>query len=106
MRNVLLGALLLTALAAPAHSADLRPVYKAPPPVPFFSWAGLYVGGNVGYGWGQWDGDPTYYDPLTGGAPLQIFFPPNRTVDAKGWLAGGQVGFNYQINSFVFGLEA
>lgn len=30
--------------------------------------------------------------------------PPK--IDANGWLAGGQIGFNYQLNSFVFGLEA
>ena len=53
---------------------------------------------------GHWDGDLTF-DPGTG--PLVgVFDPSHRTIDANGWLAGGQIGFNYQVNSFVFGLEA
>jgi len=41
-----------------------------------------------------------------GTGPLFVFNPPHRTIDAHGWLLGGQIGFNYQVNSFVFGLEA
>jgi outer membrane immunogenic protein len=56
---------LLIALAATASTiafiqialaADLpmkAPVYAPPPPTPVYSWTGLYVGGNVGYGWGS-----------------------------------------------------
>lgn len=76
-------------------AADLpRPTYKAPPPllspVPVYNWTGLYVGGHVGYGWSNFSGT----DP-TGTASEQ----------AKGWLAGVTVGYNYQINSFVIGVE-
>ena len=35
-----------------------------------------------------------------------VFDPAHRTIDAIGWLAGGQIGFNYQVNALVFGLEA
>ena len=43
------------ALAGSAFAADLPsrappPVYL--PPVPIFTWTGIYVGGQVGYGWG------------------------------------------------------
>ena len=100
-----LVALGLTALATSALAADL-PV-KAPPmapPPPVLTWNGLYIGGNVGYAWGNWDGN-LIFDPGTG--PLAgIFTPSGRTIDATGWLAGGQIGFNYQVNSLVFGLEA
>jgi outer membrane immunogenic protein len=35
-----------------------------------------------------------------------VFDPSHRTINAHGWLAGAQIGFNYQLNSLVFGLEA
>jgi outer membrane immunogenic protein len=86
----------LTAFAAfnSASAADLgRPIYKAPAYVPaYFSWTGFYVGINGGYGWGtsNWSG---------GGITTGDF-----TV--KGGLLGGTAGYNYQVGSFVAGLEA
>ena len=105
--RILMTALGLAALTTPATAADLT--RKAPPAVPVQqvqiagNWAGLYVGVHGGYSWGRWDGD-LYLDPGTG--PVQSFSPSRRTIDADGWLAGGQIGFNHQFNSFVLGLEA
>jgi outer membrane immunogenic protein len=84
--------------AGAASAADLP--RKAPAmvaPVPVFSWTGFYLGINGGYGWGSTRGD--LLDPLFGG-PGQF--------DVDGWLAGGQIGFNYQFpgSGFVIGLEA
>jgi len=98
--------LALPILAAPAMAADLPRKAPASPPVPVaqpVSWTGFYVGVHAGYSWGRWDGDLTF-DPGTG--PIEVFDPSHRKIDANGWLAGGQIGFNYQVNSFVFGLEA
>jgi hypothetical protein len=88
-----------------ARCADLprKAPSIAPAPPVALSWTGFYVGAHAGYSWGRWDGDLTF-DPGTG--PIVVFDPSNRKIDANGWLAGGQIGFNYQINSFVFGLEA
>jgi outer membrane immunogenic protein len=96
----------LSVLATSAMAADLP--RKAPPvspvqPVQAAIWTGLYVGFHGGYSWGCWNGDLTF-DP--GGGPIAVFDPANRTIDGNGWLAGGQIGFNYQLNSFVFGIEA
>src|SRR6185312_14181518 len=90
-------ALGFSALATSAMAADLP--RKAPPapvqPVQAVNWTGLYVGVHGGYSWGKWEGDLTF-DP--GGGPIEVFDPAHRTIDGHGWLAGGQVGFNYQID--------
>jgi outer membrane immunogenic protein len=94
------------ASSATAFAADMRMPVKVPSPAPAlmaYNWTGLYVGVHGGYSWGRWNGDLTF-DP--GGGPIEVFDPANRTIDGNGWLAGGQIGFNYQLNSFVFGLEA
>jgi outer membrane immunogenic protein len=97
------SALPTSTLTTSAVAADLPLKAPAPPPVQAVSWTGFYVGGHAGYAWGRSDGDLTF-DPGTG--PIVVFDPSHRTIDADGWLAGGQIGFNYQINSLVFGLEA
>src|SRR3954462_3289169 len=88
------GALVAFSSTGAASAADLpRPVYKAPAyiaPAPVFSWTGFYVGVHAGYGW----------DKLTG---TSVF--GTDSITAKGWLGGGQLGYNYQIGQFVLGVE-
>ena len=91
MRKVLLSAVALAALSASAFAADLpsrksAPVYMAP--VSAYSWTGFYAG-------------------IEGGADFL-----NTKYDAVGFtnrdtagLLGGVVGYNYQVNQFVLGLE-
>src|SRR5947207_239651 len=95
MRSLLIGLASATALNGAAMAADMaRPVYKAPPagvlPVAY-DWTGFYVGGHVGYGWAEKD--------------WRDAFGLNLSNRASGFLGGGQVGFNYQINQFVLGVE-
>lgn len=89
--------LALAALTGAATAADLG-VKVAPAPVvpvllPAYSWTGLYVGLQAGYSWNKddWGG--------IGGVPF--FGGPN----SKGPIYGGQIGYNYQINMLVVGLE-
>jgi outer membrane immunogenic protein len=87
----------LLGIAVVANAAELSPpVYKAPPVVapPPFSWTGFYIGANVGAGWSQ----GTVTDSLFG-------VDVNQNNEAS-FIGGGQVGANYQINNFVFGVEA
>lgn len=59
-----------------------------------FTWTGPYIGGHVGGGWNNVSGmDPT--------------IPTNGWTSERGsgFLAGGQLGFNYQIGSVVLGAE-
>jgi outer membrane immunogenic protein len=78
------------ASATAALAADFptkAPAYIAP----FFSWSGFYVGANGGYGWGN----ASFSDPVLG----------NFADKATGWLGGGTIGYNYQLGSWVLGLE-
>jgi outer membrane immunogenic protein len=103
----LVGAALL--FTGPALAADLgKPVYKAPPPVvPVFSWTGWYIGGNIGYGWGENTSpdilfDNTGFPQLLG--PAAEFAP---SLKPKGVIGGGQIGYDWQVNpNFVLGLVA
>jgi outer membrane immunogenic protein len=121
-RLLLAGVTLLSMAAGPAMAADLapKPIYKAPPLAPAWSWNGFYVGGNVGYGWAA---DPTTLTDSTtttsstshnADVPSPTFIA-NPTIittasasanaNANGWLGGLQAGHNWQSGTFVFGLE-
>src|SRR5262245_25005441 len=104
MRKLLLSGVATTLLVGTSFSvnaADIGPTYKAPPPVPYFSWTGIYVGGHVGGGWGRKDwADPTNF---FGAAPFP-FTQANR--DHEGFILGGQIGANYQLGRWVVGVEA
>ncbi|HEY0147206.1 MAG: outer membrane protein [Methylovirgula sp.] len=79
-----------TALAADLPSEKGPPVY-APPPPPAFSWSGVYLGGQVGYGWGT-----THFTDPAG---------PFPGLSQSGVIGGVHIGYNYQVSQFVFGLE-
>ena len=81
-----------------AQAADLpparRPAAVAPvayaPPV--YNWTGIYVGGNLGAGFAH----SSWSDPFTGA---------NNTFNKTGFIGGGQIGANWQINALVLGIE-
>ncbi len=94
MKKILLASVALFGFAGAASAADL-PTRAAPPaPVfaaaPVFTWTGFYVGVNAGYGWSNDDFDA---------------FDAADIDDDGGFVGGAQVGYNYQIGSFVVGLE-
>ena len=106
-------------LAGPAFAADLgtrAPVYKAPPMVPVFGWGGWYIGLNAGGHWGHDSidsvGTPSFANPaflagttaVAGGlAGLGTYSSNNNN---NGFIGGAQIGYNWQFNSWVAGLEA
>jgi outer membrane immunogenic protein len=96
-----LGAL---TVAGPVLAADLpgRMPYKAPPPppVPYFSWTGCYIGGHIGGAWGH-----KSFSNVEFVTALTTDFGTNNGFDYSGWLGGGQAGCQWQITSVVFGIE-
>ena len=86
------------AFSAAALAADIpaRMPVKAPPPVvvAVYNWTGLYIGIQGGYAWGDTEHEQSGIPASTGDFRI------------KGGLVGGTVGYNYQVNSIVFGIEA
>jgi outer membrane immunogenic protein len=85
-------------------AADLPPApYPAPAayvpaPPPVYNWTGIYAGANLGWGFAN----------NTDTGVLRLFVAPLTTTStgtANGAVAGGQIGFNYQINAVVLGIE-
>jgi outer membrane immunogenic protein len=97
----IIGALALAAASRPAAAADIPPYgYGGPPSIVIFTWTGFYFGVHGGGGWGSKD-----IAALPFGVNGTVFSPPGTTPNVSGWLAGGQVGVNYQAGSWVFGVE-
>ena len=99
MKKILLATVAVFGFAGAAAAADLPSRY-APPPVvaavPLFTWTGFYVGVNAGYGWNTNDSN-TFIDPVLGVV--------SGGGSDGGFVGGGQIGYNYQFNQFVIGLE-
>jgi opacity protein-like surface antigen len=68
------------------------PIYKAPPAPAAYNWAGFYIGAYVGADWGS--ANFTFLDDGAATAPR-----------FAGFLGGGEVGYNYQLGKWVFGVE-
>ncbi len=96
------------------------PVYKAPV-VASWNWTGFYIGGNVGYGWAH---DPTDVSTATTttvtsqvlrqttpAGPLTTTITNGTgagsgTADLNGAIGGIQAGYNWQLQSWLIGVEA
>jgi outer membrane immunogenic protein len=72
---------------------------------PATNWSGFYAGANVGYGWGNNDMSVADVSPDPGDSGIS---PTPQSVGnrSNGVIGGGQIGYNWQIGSFVSGLEA
>ena len=105
-----------TALAADLPSRRAPPVYAPPPPIPVFTWTGLYVGGQVGYEFGRSsgvaysnitgagiEGYGASKDGVIGGAHVGYLFS-TQSLPLLGSLAGANGGFGIGTGG-VFGIE-
>ena len=112
LRRILLASAGAIALAATALAADLPsrappPVYLPPPPI--FTWTGLYVGVNAGYGWGNNKSSNSFApetDPTDPDPEVDEFFILSHPKLSGGFVGGGQIGYNYQFSPWlVAGIE-
>lgn len=103
LTTLLLAASVSASAASSVLAADLGPYRPAPPSVadyapPPFSWTGLYMGANLGYGWGGGD--------RVGVTDTGVFQGNAGTLNTDGVFGGAQFGYNYQAGRFVMGFEA
>jgi outer membrane immunogenic protein len=90
MNRFVLGAVALVAVGGmvSAQAADLpygsRTPYTVNQPLNYYSWAGPYLGANLGYEWGSVEGSVT---------------------KPQGFQGGVQAGYNWQSGPLVFGVE-
>lgn len=92
------------AMAADAPIYDKGPVVA---PVveaaPMWSWTGFYTGAFAGYSWA--DVEATH-PVTTAGTPYYGTTGGSYDLDdTDGFFGGGQLGYNWQSNQFVFGVE-
>jgi len=102
-KTIAASALAAMTVASAASAADLaaRPYTKAPMMAPVYDWTGFYIGGNVGYSWGRSSDTST----LTNGAGA-VLFTTGAGANMDGVIGGGQIGYNWQVQNWVWGLEA
>lgn len=90
MSRIVLGTVALIAAGSTAsvQAADLpygsRAPYTVNQPLNMYSWAGPYLGGNLGWNWGTVD---------------------NNATRPSGFVGGVQGGYNWQTGPWVFGIE-
>jgi len=103
MNRVALVVALSSLIGSAALAADLPPPMAPPPrapavyapvPVPYYNWTGIYIGGNLGWGWSQ-------------GSFSDAFGNTISTTNRSAFLGGAQVGGNYEFsNGFLIGVES
>ena len=92
--------MVLCGFAGSAGAADVSVLglYQPPPVRPLYSWTGCYIGVNMGGG----------AAPKSSVDTIGTFAPPGTSLGdmtARGVAGGGQLGCDYQVGSFVFGLQ-
>lgn len=103
------------ALAGPVVAADApAPMAAAPyvePLPPIYSWTGGYAGVSVGWGGLSNSGVDVFPNSpaslaFYGPAILAGQLPLGLSSSANGFVAGPQIGYNWQVNQAVIGVEA
>jgi outer membrane immunogenic protein len=111
IRAALLSSVGVVALSGMALAADLPIRQVAPVFAPQFSWAGAYVGGHIGAArqLARWD-DFNQGSLVPGGGPGSaagcLGGCGSNLANDVGFIGGGQIGYNWQSGSFVYGIEA
>ena len=101
MKHGMLGFIAAAALAigsGGAFAADMAPYYRAPLPMPAFSWTGFYIGGDIGGAWTHQD-----VSSVCVGCNQA---PGAATITASGVIGGFYGGYNLQLApQWVVGIE-
>ena len=91
----LASAISIVGAASAADMAVKAPPIALPPPC---VWCGFYAGLNAG---GSWSNNAADYTFLGATPPIFASASPQQSS----FIGGGQIGYNWQWNSFVLGIE-
>lgn len=69
-----------------------------------FPWQGFYIGANIGYG--TYPSYVNIYPTSPAAAAIEDSTPILLNVQSSGFLGGGQMGYDWQVNRFVLGIES
>ncbi len=98
IRSLLLSTATIAALATSAFAADLpsrrSPPAYAPPPIPAFTWTGLYGGLDAGYAFGN--------DNVFATVPGTAATANYSVGRPDGVVGGGHIGYNFSTQSVPF----
>jgi outer membrane immunogenic protein len=83
----------------PSAPAPTAPAVYMPAAPPVYNWTGFYIGANGGWGFVNVTDTATFTGGLLGG------LSGSGTATTNAAVAGGQIGYNYQINAAVLGME-
>ncbi len=115
IRSFAIGATVASVLVTGASAADMYTApagggYKDEPYAAVQTWTGFYAGVNGGYAWGKstvtgtvLDTKPILYSCVN---TCPETLSGSASVDPSGGFGGGQVGYNYQRDWLVLGIEA
>lgn len=109
MKTLWLAAILAASGAASAAAADLsaRILTKAPAAdAAGYNWGGWYAGGNLGGSWGRSNVSDVFINGATPIANQQAAATATPRLSPDGFTGGGQVGYNHQVDRWLFGVEA
>jgi len=67
-----------------------------------WNWTGFYAGLNIGYSWGHSATDVSFFNNTTN----VLLTTASKSFSMDGVIGGGQIGYNWQWDKWVFGLEA
>jgi outer membrane immunogenic protein len=98
MRNILVLTAVLLSTGAGSAADIIVPDYTDPTDL---SWTGAYVGVSLGHA------NASYAVTDATGPQYQDYIDAfNGDFELEGWVLGGQVGYNYQLdNNFVVGIQ-
>lgn len=108
MKTFWFAAIIVASGAASAAAADLQPRVwtKAPAATDAaYNWGGWYVGGNVGGGWGRSDTSNAFVNGTAPIANQQAMTAASPQLSSDGFTGGGQIGYNHQVDRWLFGVE-
>jgi outer membrane immunogenic protein len=106
-----LGTFAAMVLGSAAQAADMPLKAPPPPPPPMYNWTGFYIGGHIGGAWADRNGNDRFDGEnrcFWGGGESGYFcFDENHGFGRNNgrFIGGGQIGFNYQVNQWVWGVE-